>query len=249
MMALGLIETVGLTGVIEAADAMLKAADVHLLERAQTDGLVTVTVAGEVSAVQASVQAAKGTIQRIAGVKLLSAHVIPRPDEQLERIIRIDPGSDNPDLPPSPAPKPGPLPAPEKKGDAKKDSPAASSTASAQSASDAAEPASAANADAGTEKKAEGETRDEDEPGNGAEAPAVPAFPAAEPESRPVDWSQSQNVLQSSFNEALLKSMTVAQLRAAAEEMKLELKGRDIRSAGKKALIAALLNASAPRED
>ena len=60
MMALGLVETLGLVPALEAADAMLKAADVRLLEKSYADaGLVTITVAGSVSAVQASVEAGK----------------------------------------------------------------------------------------------------------------------------------------------------------------------------------------------
>ena len=59
MLALGLVETRGLIAAIEGADAMLKAADVRLLEKnLATGGLVTITIAGEVSAVQASVDAA-----------------------------------------------------------------------------------------------------------------------------------------------------------------------------------------------
>ena len=56
MLALGLVETRGLIGAIEAADAMLKAADVRLLEKSlASGGLVTITIAGEVAAVQSSV--------------------------------------------------------------------------------------------------------------------------------------------------------------------------------------------------
>jgi len=92
MLALGLVETCGLVGAIEAADAMLKSADVTLLERNCADaGLVTITVAGEVSAVQASVNAAAARVREIAGTVLLSAHVIPRPDAELETILRLDP--------------------------------------------------------------------------------------------------------------------------------------------------------------
>ncbi len=97
MLALGLVETYGLVGAIEAADAMLKSADVALLERNCADaGLVTITVAGEVSAVQASVNAAAARVKEIDGTVLLSAHVIPRPDGELETILRLDPddGSD-----------------------------------------------------------------------------------------------------------------------------------------------------------
>lgn len=97
MLALGLVETRGLLAAIEGADAMLKAADVRLLEKnLATGGLVTITIAGEVSAVQASVDAAKACIQRIAGAELVSAHVIPRPDQELNGILLLDPDPDAP---------------------------------------------------------------------------------------------------------------------------------------------------------
>ena len=107
MLALGLVETRGLLAAIEGADAMLKAADVRLLEKnLATGGLVTITVAGEVSAVQASVDAAKACILRIAGAELVSTHVIPRPDEELSGILRLDPDAEpekepEPPLPPA----------------------------------------------------------------------------------------------------------------------------------------------------
>ncbi len=88
MKALGLIETMGLTVAIEAADAMLKAADVRLLERVFVgSGLVTVSVTGEVSAVQASVDAGVAAVKRICAKQLVSRHVIPRPDSTLEGVI------------------------------------------------------------------------------------------------------------------------------------------------------------------
>lgn len=90
MAALGLIETKGLLAAVEAADAMLKAADVRLLEKSLVGGgLVTITVAGEVSAVKAAVDAAVASVQRIQGGVLVSAHVIARPDEELARIIAL----------------------------------------------------------------------------------------------------------------------------------------------------------------
>ena len=96
MLALGLVETRGLLAAIEGADAMLKAADVRLLEKnLATGGLVTITIAGEVSAVQASVDAAKACILRIAGAELVSAHVIPRPDQELNGIL-LDPDPNDP---------------------------------------------------------------------------------------------------------------------------------------------------------
>ncbi|WP_163335997.1 BMC domain-containing protein [Desulfopila sp. IMCC35008] len=88
MMSLGFIETKGLLAAIEAADAMVKAADVCLVEKNTVGGgLVTITVAGEVSAVRASVDAAISAISRIEGAELVSGHVIARPYEEIARII------------------------------------------------------------------------------------------------------------------------------------------------------------------
>ncbi len=100
MLALGLIETKGLVGAIEAADAMLKAANVRLLEKTlATGGLVTITVAGEVSAVQSAVDAAQASLSRLEGAICVSCHVIPRPDGELDRILLLQPGqyTTNPD--------------------------------------------------------------------------------------------------------------------------------------------------------
>ncbi|MGV6996185.1 BMC domain-containing protein [Desulfovibrio sp. QI0430] len=94
MLALGLVETRGLIGAIEAADAMLKAADVRLLEKSlASGGLVTITIAGEVAAVQSSVDAAAASIARIEGAECVSRHVIPRPDAELEHILLLQPRS------------------------------------------------------------------------------------------------------------------------------------------------------------
>ncbi|MBM7649293.1 microcompartment protein CcmL/EutN [Bacillus ectoiniformans] len=74
-----MIETRGLIGSIEAADAMLKAANVELVNQEKIDGaLVTVLVEGDVGAVQAAVDAGKEAAKRVG--ELVSAHVIPRVD-------------------------------------------------------------------------------------------------------------------------------------------------------------------------
>lgn len=97
MLALGLIETKGLIGAIEAADAMLKAADVRLLEKSlATGGLVTITIAGEVAAVQSAVDAARASLSRLEGAVCVSCHVIPRPDGGLENILLLQPGGQTP---------------------------------------------------------------------------------------------------------------------------------------------------------
>jgi ethanolamine utilization protein EutM len=84
--ALGMIETRGLVGSIEAADAMVKAADVTLIGKVQVGGgLVTVMVRGEVGAVKAAVDAGAAAAQRVGN--LISQHVIPRPHGEVEGIL------------------------------------------------------------------------------------------------------------------------------------------------------------------
>ena len=84
--ALGMVETKGLVGAIEAADAMVKAAMVDLsgIERV-TAGLVTFFVRGEVGAVKAATDAGAAAARRVG--ELVSVHVIPRPHEQLDKIL------------------------------------------------------------------------------------------------------------------------------------------------------------------
>ena len=86
--ALGMVETKGLVGSIEAADAMVKAAMVDLFgkERA-TGGLVTMFVVGEVGAVKAATDAGAAAARRVG--ELVSVHVIPRPHANLEDALPI----------------------------------------------------------------------------------------------------------------------------------------------------------------
>ncbi len=86
MDALGMIETRGLIGSIEAADAMLKAANVTLMNKTQVGGgLVTVMVRGDVGAVKAAVDAGAAAAERVG--ELISVHVIPRPAADVEKIL------------------------------------------------------------------------------------------------------------------------------------------------------------------
>jgi microcompartment protein CcmL/EutN len=88
MQALGLIETKGLIAAIESADAMLKAADVNLLEKTYVGGgLVSIVVTGDVGAVKAAVEAGEAAVRKINSSALVSQHVIPRPHEDLNKII------------------------------------------------------------------------------------------------------------------------------------------------------------------
>lgn len=85
-LALGLIETKGLVGAIEAADAMAKAAEVKILNKELVEGgLVLIKIVGEVAAVKASVDAGAAAAKKVG--ELLGTHVIPRPDLQLDEIL------------------------------------------------------------------------------------------------------------------------------------------------------------------
>ena len=84
--ALGLIETKGLVGAIEAADAMTKSANVVLVGYEKIgSGLVTVMVRGDVGAVKASVDAGAVAAEKVGD--LVSKHVIPRPHTDVEKIL------------------------------------------------------------------------------------------------------------------------------------------------------------------
>jgi ethanolamine utilization protein EutM len=96
LIALGMVETKGAVGAVEAADAMVKAANVSLIGKVKVGGaLVTVMVRGDVGAVKAAVDAGAAAAERVG--ELVSCHVIPRPHQDLEQIL--------PKLPVEKAPK------------------------------------------------------------------------------------------------------------------------------------------------
>ena len=86
LIALGMVETRGLIGAIEAADAMVKAANVTLIGSEYVGGgYVTVMVRGDVGAVKAATDAGAAAAKRVG--ELVSVHVIPRPHEDVEMIL------------------------------------------------------------------------------------------------------------------------------------------------------------------
>lgn len=102
MQALGLIETKGLIPAIEAADAMVKSANVSILEKAYVGGgIITVMVTGDVAAVKAAVESGSAAVRNISDESLISEHVIPRPHNELDLILNNkseesnDDGNDN----------------------------------------------------------------------------------------------------------------------------------------------------------
>jgi len=92
MEALGMVETKGLVGSIEAADAMVKAANVVLVGKEYVGaGYVTVMVRGDVGAVKAATDAGAAAARRVG--ELVSVHVIPRPGQEVEKILPATPGA------------------------------------------------------------------------------------------------------------------------------------------------------------
>ena len=86
LQALGMIETIGLVASIEAADAMLKAANVVMVGTEKIgSGLVSIMVRGDVAAVKAAVEAGSATAAKLGEV--VAVHVIPRPHAEVEKIL------------------------------------------------------------------------------------------------------------------------------------------------------------------
>ena len=84
--ALGMVETRGLVGAIEAADAMVKSANVQLVGKEQVGGgLVTVMVRGDVGAVKSATDAGAAAAEKVG--ELISVHVIPRPHSEVDAIL------------------------------------------------------------------------------------------------------------------------------------------------------------------
>ncbi len=84
--AIGLIETRGLVGATEAADAMVKAANVKLISKAYVgSGYAAVIISGDVGAVKAALDSGSAAAKRIG--EIISVHIIPRPHPDLEKII------------------------------------------------------------------------------------------------------------------------------------------------------------------
>jgi len=88
--ALGLVETMGLVAATEAADAMVKSANVRLVSKQQVGGgLITILVTGDVGAVKAAVDAGRAAASAVG--RVVSAHVIPRPHGEIPDILERPP--------------------------------------------------------------------------------------------------------------------------------------------------------------
>ena len=218
MQSLGLIETKGMLAAIEAADAMLKAADVGILGKIKVGGgRMNVSVTGDVAAVKAAVDAGMAAVDRLGSGLLLSGHVIARPHEELETVIGGTPPM-GPDDGGAWAERTGPEAARDEKQT---------------------EPASALAegvAEEASEEAAE-ETAEEAQSASPGQLASQAVF-AAPPDRRTLDRLAAE-----AGGEAAVKaliSLKAAELRTLAKEYpELELAGRDISKASKTLLLTA----------
>lgn len=222
MQSLGLIETKGMLAAIEAADAMLKAADVGILGKIKVGGgRMNVSVTGDVAAVKAAVDAGMAAVDRLGSGLLLSGHVIARPHEELETVIGGTPPM-GPDDGGAWAERTGP----EAARDEKRTEPASALT----------EEAAEGVAEEASEEAAE-ETEEEAQSASPGQLASQAVF-AAPPDRRTLDRLAAE-----AGGEAAVKaliSLKAAELRTLAKEYpELELAGRDISKASKTLLLTA----------
>lgn len=222
MQSLGLIETKGMLAAIEAADAMLKAADVGILGKIKVGGgRMNVSVTGDVAAVKAAVDAGMAAVDRLGSGLLLSGHVIARPHEELETVIGGTPPM-GPDDGGAWAERTGP----EAARDEKRTEPASALT----------EEAAEGVAEEASEEAAE-ETAEEAQSASPGQLASQAVF-AAPPDRRTLDRLAAE-----AGGEAAVKaliSLKAAELRTLAKEYpELELTGRDISKASKTLLLTA----------
>lgn len=222
MQSLGLIETKGMLAAIEAADAMLKAADVGILGKIKVGGgRMNVSVTGDVAAVKAAVDAGMAAVDRLGSGLLLSGHVIARPHEELETVIGGTPPM-GPDDGGAWAERTGP----EAARDEKQTEPASALT----------EEAAEGVAEEASEEAAE-ETAEEAQSASPGQLASQAVF-AAPPDRRTLDRLAAEAGGEAAV-EALI-SLKAAELRTLAKEYpELELAGRDISKASKTLLLTA----------
>lgn len=227
--ALGLLETHGLVAGIEAADAMLKTAEVRLVALERTiPALITIKIVGETAAVQASVDAGRAAAERVG--RVVSAHVIPRPADEVRAMMRLDdrpqPGRSGlfSESRTHAEPTTGRLESRERKKSRGR-------TASEPTEASAAASSASTPAPSGTPTPAA-------EPEPSGKSPSAPEKGGAPPAaiSRGTSGDTDTNT-----DADELEKMTVPELRAMARELPdFPIQGRDVARARKSQLIAAL---------
>ena len=218
--ALGMIETKGLVGSIEAADAMVKAANVTLIGKVHVGGAyVTVMVRGDVGAVKAATDAGAAAAQRVG--ELISVHVIPRPHHEVEYILPSLPLMDEDDDDNGPD-------SPQNGGESE---PEEESPAEIEEPEETAEP-------------------DEEPEAAPEEEPAAPAEEASSAEEEPVETvaeteAETKSAKMSEVDiERELEGLAVKELRKLARKTEgIAIVGREISAANKKLLISEITKA------
>ena len=216
--ALGMIETKGLVGSIEAADAMVKAANVTLIGKVHVGGAyVTVMVRGDVGAVKAATDAGAAAAQRVG--ELISVHVIPRPHHEVEYILPSLPLMDEDDDDNGPdSPQNGGESEPEEELPAEIEE---------------------------TEESAQPTEEPEAAP---EEEPAAPAEEASTVEEEPVEIVEEAEIKNAKMSEVdierELEGLAVKELRKLARKTEgIAIVGREISAANKKLLISEITKA------
>lgn len=216
--ALGMIETKGLVGSIEAADAMVKAANVTLIGKVHVGGAyVTVMVRGDVGAVKAATDAGAAAAQRVG--ELISVHVIPRPHHEVEYILPSLPLMDEDDDDNGPdSPQNGGESEPEEELPAEIEE---------------------------TEESAQPTEEPEAAP---EEEPAAPAEEASTVEEEPVEVVEEAEIKSAKMSEVdierELEGLAVKELRKLARKTEgIAIVGREISAANKKLLISEITKA------
>lgn len=232
MKALGMIETRGLVAAIESADVMLKAAQVQLQEKTLVGGgLVTVTVAGDVGAVQAAVEAGASAAELLSKNCLISRHVIPRPHAELALL-----------MPQQPAPGDSQPPAQQTAGEEE--------TPPREAAEDATEPKAAASGEEAANRAAGRPTASEASP---AVPAALPHPPKQEKSVEDVEDAPLEQINKENINAvfekaglertlAVLQGISVPKLRRLAREYPLGIAGRAVSRANKSELLQQFQN-------
>lgn len=239
MKALGMIETHGLVAAIEAADAMVKAANVTLTCKEQVGGgLVTVMVRGDVGAVKAATDAGAAAAERVG--ELISVHVIARPHEELEEILG-DPDDAALKAPEGPVEEDPPtIPEAEEEPEVI-EAPETAETEAAEPEADKTEPESEEAETSKELETAEAEALKELET---AEAETSKAPETAETEAAPEAAEASktaktaEKAAKQKYTAGFLSSMSVAKLRELARQLGIDnMTKADIRFAKKQELV------------
>ena len=242
-----MIETRGTLAAIEAADVMLKAADVTLVEKTKIGGgLVTVTVTGDVAAVTAAVDAGASAAEHLGEGLLVSRHVIPRPHEELEGFF--GPGPENPGDRNEPEAEDEPETVTEEPEAASEDEPETAEEAPEAAAENGPEAAAAEQAEAAGAEETDAETGEDGTAAAEPDAEAQAGDTAVqEPQisiPNPVTRAWCDGLYDVSGAEAVmtaLKNCHVTQLRKLARSYpELGMAGRELSRANRSRLLTEL---------